>query len=97
MQVAAGSLRTVDGVRRTRAPLLAALLVWLEEAYARWAEGGLDALYEELGPRDFLRNRVVFVDGERGTAIGIDRRGSLEVEIGGERRFVESGEVRFER
>jgi BirA family biotin operon repressor/biotin-[acetyl-CoA-carboxylase] ligase len=96
-QVAAGSLRTVDGVRRPRAPLFAALLGHLEDAYARWIEGGLAALYEDLGPRDFLRNRVVFVDGERGLAIGIDRKGGLEVEIAGERRVVESGEVRFER
>ena len=57
--VPAGSLLTVDGVRRERAPLLAALLEKLEEAYAAWHDGGLDALYNELGPRDFLRNRRV--------------------------------------
>jgi BirA family biotin operon repressor/biotin-[acetyl-CoA-carboxylase] ligase len=95
--VAAGSLRTVDGLRRLRAPLLAELLGWLEDAYARWNEGGIDAIYEDIGPRDFLRNRVVFVEGARGIAIGIDRQGGLEVEIDGARRVVESGEVRFER
>jgi BirA family transcriptional regulator, biotin operon repressor / biotin---[acetyl-CoA-carboxylase] ligase len=96
-KVAAASLRTVDGVRRPRAPLLAALLAHLEHAYARWVENGIDAIFEELGPRDFLRNRVVFVDGDRGVAVGIDRQGRLEVEIDGVRRVVESGEVGYER
>jgi biotin-(acetyl-CoA carboxylase) ligase len=39
----------------------------------------------------------VFLDGEAGTAIGIDRSGRLEVEIHGRRQLVESGEVLFER
>jgi BirA family biotin operon repressor/biotin-[acetyl-CoA-carboxylase] ligase len=96
-KVAPGSLRTVDGIVRERAPLLASLLLELEHAYARWSRGGLDALYEELAPRDFLRNRAVFVDGVRGVAAGIDREGRLEVVAEGERRLVESGEVEFER
>jgi len=93
----AGSLRTVDGVRRVRAPLLASLLAELETQYDRWAAGGLDAVYDELGPRDFLRNRRVTVDEELGTAIGIDRSGRLVVDVAGEQRTVESGEVRYER
>ncbi len=96
-KVPAASLRTVDGATRRRAPLLAALLAQIEDAYARWSAGGIEALYEELHRRDFLRNRVVFVDEERGLGIGIDRSGRLEVEIRGGRRTVESGEVRFER
>ena len=96
-KVAAGSLLTVDGVRRERAPILADLLVRLERAYDRWRDGGLDAVYEELGARDFLRGRRVYVDGEAGLGIAVDRRGRLEVEIDGERRLVESGEVLFER
>lgn len=95
--VAPASLLTTDGVRRDRAPLLADLLARLEHAYERWLEGGLDALYDGLGARDFLRGRRVFVDGEAGVGVAIDRDGRLEVEIGGERRFVESGEVLFER
>ncbi len=91
------SLFTTDGVRRVRAPLLAELVLELERAYASWSAGGLDALYEELGPRDFLRNRKIFVAGESGYALAIDRSGRLEVKIGGERRLVESGEVRYER
>jgi hypothetical protein len=39
----------------------------------------------------------VFVDGDAGRGIAVDRRGRLEVEIDGERRLVESGEVLFER
>ncbi len=91
------SLFTVDAVRRVRAPLLADLVLELERAYKVWTVGGIDAVYEELGPRDFLRNRVVFLDGERGTAVAIDRTGRLEVTVDGKRRLVESGEVRYER
>jgi len=95
--VAAGSLLTTDGVRRERAPILVDLLLRLERAYDLWRSGGLDAIYEGLGARDFLRGRRVFVDGEAGLGIAVDRRGRLEVEIGGKRRLVESGEVLFER
>jgi BirA family biotin operon repressor/biotin-[acetyl-CoA-carboxylase] ligase len=94
---APASLRTTDGVLRKRAPLLAAFLAELEGHYARWLEGGLDALYDSLGARDFLRGRRIFLDGEAGIGIAIDRSGRLEVEIGGERRVIESGEVLFER
>ncbi len=96
-RVAPGSLYTADGVRRERAPLLADLLHSLESDYDRWVEGGLEALYDTLGARDFLRGRRVYVDGQAGVGIGIDRRGRLEVELDGERRTVESGEVLFER
>ena len=95
--VAAGSLRTVDGVVRDRAPLLAALLVALERAYDAWREGGLEPLYPGLGARDFLRGRKIYVDGQAGLGIAVDRSGRLEVELEGERRLLESGEVRFER
>ena len=95
--VAPGSLYTSDGVRRERAPLLADLLLSLERTYDAWCEGGLNALYDTLGARDFLRGRRIFVDGRAGVGVGIDRRGGLEVEIDGERLTVESGEVRFER
>jgi BirA family transcriptional regulator, biotin operon repressor / biotin---[acetyl-CoA-carboxylase] ligase len=96
-QTAPGSLYTTDGVQRQRAPLLAALLRRLEWDYDRWRERGLDALYEGVGARDFLRGRRVFVDGRAGLGIAIDRRGRLEVEIDGHRELVESGEVQFER
>ena len=92
-----GSLYTSDGVRRERAPLLIDLLRSLESEYDQWVEGGLEALYDTLGARDFLRGRRVFVDGQAGIGIGIDRRGRLEVELNGERHTVESGEVLYER
>jgi BirA family transcriptional regulator, biotin operon repressor / biotin---[acetyl-CoA-carboxylase] ligase len=95
--VAAGSLLTVDGVRRDRAPILADLLARLERAYDRWRDGGLDAIYDGLGARDFLRGRQLLVDGERAVGVAIDRNGRLEVEVDHERRLVESGEVLFER
>jgi hypothetical protein len=69
----------------------------LEHDYGLWVDRGLDALYDSLGARDFLRGRRVFLDGEPGTGIGIDRSGRLEVEIDGRRQLVESGEVLFER
>jgi BirA family biotin operon repressor/biotin-[acetyl-CoA-carboxylase] ligase len=95
--VPAASLRTVDGVRRERAPLLADLLEQLERAYAAWRGGGLDAIYDDLGPRDFLRNRRIAFGEEEGQAVKIDRSGRLEVTVAGERRLVESGEVRYLR
>jgi BirA family transcriptional regulator, biotin operon repressor / biotin---[acetyl-CoA-carboxylase] ligase len=93
----AASLRTVDGVERPRAPILARILVRLEHHYDLWREGGLDAIYADLGPRDFLRGRRVAVDGVTGTALTIDRLGRLEIEVDGERRAIESGEVTYER
>jgi BirA family biotin operon repressor/biotin-[acetyl-CoA-carboxylase] ligase len=96
-KVQAASLLTTDGTYRERAPILADLLARLEEAYDRWCAGGLDALYDGLGARDFLRGRRVYVDGEPGLGIAVDRSGRLEVEIAGARRLVESGEVLFER
>ena len=96
-RVPAASLLTTDGVRRARAPLLATLLERLELQYDGWREGGLDAIYDLLGARDFLRGRRVAVDGATGHAVGIDRQGRLEIEVGRERRLVESGEVFCER
>jgi BirA family biotin operon repressor/biotin-[acetyl-CoA-carboxylase] ligase len=91
------SLRTVDGVTRERAPLLADLLAHLETAYAAWRERGLDGIYDDLGARDFLRGRRVAVGDEEGLAVKIDRGGRLEVAVDGEVRLVESGEVRYVR
>ena len=96
-RVAAASLYTCDGVRRPRAPILADLLGELEHAYDRWREHGLDGLYNNLGARDFLRGRRIFLDGQAGVGIAIERDGRLAVEIDGEQRLVESGEVSFER
>jgi BirA family transcriptional regulator, biotin operon repressor / biotin---[acetyl-CoA-carboxylase] ligase len=93
----AASLRTIDGVERDRAPILATLLARFEASYDAWCDAGLEAIYDFLGARDFLRGRRVAVDGSEGHAVGIDRQGRLEVETDGGRRSFESGEVRYER
>jgi BirA family biotin operon repressor/biotin-[acetyl-CoA-carboxylase] ligase len=93
----AASLRTIDGVTREREPILVDLLERLEQQYDRWLEGGVDAIYDSLGARDFLRGRRVSHNGTSGIAVGIDREGRLELDVGGERKVVESGEVTYER
>jgi BirA family transcriptional regulator, biotin operon repressor / biotin---[acetyl-CoA-carboxylase] ligase len=96
-RVAPASLRTVDGVERDREQVLALLLGHLDRLYATWREGGLDAVYEDLGARDFLRGRRVTVDGVEGVAEMIERDGRLAVRAESGRVLVESGEVSFER
>ena len=96
-RVPPASLLTTDGIRRERAPLLADLLARLERHYDLWRERGLDGIYDDLGARDFLRGRKVAVDGIGGYGIGIGRDGRFELDVDGERRFVESGEVTYER
>ena len=88
-RVPAASLRTVDGVERDRASLVADLLVRLERHYDTWVTGGLDAVFDGIGSRDFLRGRRVSVDGLEGVGGGLDRQGRLLVDG----RAVESGEV----
>jgi BirA family biotin operon repressor/biotin-[acetyl-CoA-carboxylase] ligase len=94
----AGSLRTLVGREWDREALLSSLLDDLDLRYAEWRAGGLDAVYEGLAPRDFLRGRRVSVNGTNGVAAKIARDGSLEIEVGhGEVVTVESGEVSYER
>ena len=57
----------------------------------------IDAVYADLGARDFLRGRRVSVDGTSGVATKIDRDGRLEVAVDGETIAIESGEVAYER
>jgi BirA family biotin operon repressor/biotin-[acetyl-CoA-carboxylase] ligase len=93
----AASLRTIDGVERERAPILALLLERLEARYDAWCDAGLDALYDFLGARDFLRGRRVALDGTSGYAVGIDRQGRLEIDTDSGRHAFESGEVTYDR
>ena len=94
----AGSLRALTGREWDREAILSNLLVDLGSRYSEWLAGGLDALYEGLGPRDFLRGRRVTVDGTSGVAAMINREGRLEVEVGhGNVVAVDSGEVAYER
>jgi BirA family transcriptional regulator, biotin operon repressor / biotin---[acetyl-CoA-carboxylase] ligase len=94
----AGSLRSLTGREHDREELLESLLLELGERYGEWREGGLDAVYDGLGPRDFLRGRRVSVNGTSGTAVKVDRSGRLEIDTGDHRIItVESGEVSYER
>jgi BirA family transcriptional regulator, biotin operon repressor / biotin---[acetyl-CoA-carboxylase] ligase len=88
-RVPAASLRTVDATERDRAPLLADVLARLELHYDAWVAGGLDAVFDGIGSRDFLRGRRLRVDGVEGVGAGLDRAGRLLVDG----RPVESGEV----
>jgi len=89
------SLRTITRRVHERAPLLAALLLRLEQRYDAWLEHGLEALHHDLEQRDFLRGREIRVDGLEARACGIDRLGRLELEIDGQLRVVETGEVTY--
>jgi BirA family transcriptional regulator, biotin operon repressor / biotin---[acetyl-CoA-carboxylase] ligase len=93
----AASLRTSDGREHDRAELLADLLERLELHYDAWREGGVDAIYMDLGPRDFLRGRYVTIDGVDGVGVKIDREGRFEFAVNGEHKVVESGEVEYVR
>jgi BirA family transcriptional regulator, biotin operon repressor / biotin---[acetyl-CoA-carboxylase] ligase len=94
----AGSIRTLTGRTSDREDLLSELLRDLENRYTAWRDGGLDAVYEGLGPRDFLRGRHVTVNGVSGVVSMIDRDGKLEIAVGhGEVVTVESGEVVYAR
>jgi BirA family transcriptional regulator, biotin operon repressor / biotin---[acetyl-CoA-carboxylase] ligase len=94
----AGSLRTLTGREHDREELLAQVLQDLERRYGEWTAGGLDAIYEGLGPRDFLRGRRVSVNGTSGTVVKIARDGRLEIATGDHHvETVESGEVTYER
>ena len=96
-KVPAGSLYTIDGIKRDRAPLLASILERLEVNYDAWVERGLDGVYDSLGSRDFLRGRRIELNGESGVGVKIDRDGRFLVDVGGEQRAVESGEISYER
>ena len=94
----AGSIRTLTGRGWDREDLLSKLLDDLSSRYSAWRAGGLDAVYDGLGPRDFLRGRHVTVNGTSGVATMIDRQGRLEIAVEhGEVVTVESGEVVYAR
>jgi len=94
----AGSLRTLTGREWDREELLSSVLGDLGVRYAEWRGGGLEAVYEGLAPRDFLRGRRVTVNGTSGVAAMVGRDGRLRIDTGhGELVAVDSGEVRYER
>ena len=79
-RIAAASLRTIDGTEREPAPLLADLLARLERHYDAWTAGGLDAVFDGIGSRDFLRGRRIRVGETEGVGGGLDREGRLLVD-----------------
>jgi biotin-(acetyl-CoA carboxylase) ligase len=86
------------GVEYDRAALLASVLEQLERYYRDWREGGLDAVFVGIGPRNFLFGRRIRVDGRPGTAHAIGRDGSLEVTLDdGGHLHVTTGEIEVER
>jgi BirA family transcriptional regulator, biotin operon repressor / biotin---[acetyl-CoA-carboxylase] ligase len=94
----AGSVLTLTGRELDREELLTMILDDLAARYADWCRDGLDAVYEGLGPRDFLRGRQVSVNGTSGVATMIDRQGRLEIAVGhGALVTVDSGEVIYDR
>ncbi len=94
----AGSVRSLTGRSTDREELLATLLRDLSSRYTAWRDGGLDAVYDGLGPRDFLRGRQVSVDGTSGVVTMVDRNGRLRIDAGhGEVVAIESGEVSYVR
>lgn len=94
----AGSIRTLTGRTADREELLAAVLSALEDRYEAWAADGLGAVYDGLGPRDFLRGRRVSVNGLSGVASMVDRDGRLAITAAdGTTVAVESGEVVYAR
>jgi BirA family biotin operon repressor/biotin-[acetyl-CoA-carboxylase] ligase len=88
-----GSLYSLTGREWDRDEVLDAVLEALGERYEQWLDGGLDAVYDGLGPRDFLRGRTVSVNGTTGVAQFIDREGRLLIDG----VAIESGEVMYER
>jgi BirA family transcriptional regulator, biotin operon repressor / biotin---[acetyl-CoA-carboxylase] ligase len=96
-KVAPASLYTSDGIKRDRAPLLASILERVELNYDAWLERGLDGVYDSLGSRDFLRGRRVTIDGTGGVGVKIDRDGRFLVDVDGDVRAMESGEIAYER
>jgi BirA family transcriptional regulator, biotin operon repressor / biotin---[acetyl-CoA-carboxylase] ligase len=94
----AGSIRTLTGRGWNREELLAGVLEALRNRYAAWRDGGLDAVYDGLGSRDFLRGRQVTVNGTSGVVTMIDREGRLEIAVGHDEVVtVDSGEVVYAR
>ena len=94
----AGSLRTVTGRSYEREALLADLLARLERHYGTWQEGGLAALHDGIGARNFLFGRRVRLDGRAGTAGSLLPDGRLEVAFDdGETVRLGSGELEVER
>ncbi|MDD5706269.1 MAG: hypothetical protein PHR35_10105, partial [Kiritimatiellae bacterium] len=85
LRVKAGSLRMAGGADVSRAELLTALLLELEQDYTQWARNGLLSFIPALRARDALRGREVIVERAagalRGCADGVELDGSLRLRL----------------
>ena len=94
----AGSLRSLTGSDYDREAVLASVLERLSTRYAAWRAGGLDAVFDEIGSRNFLFARTIRVGDVSGVGGSIQRDGRLEIVTGHDSHvLVESGEVEFVR
>jgi BirA family biotin operon repressor/biotin-[acetyl-CoA-carboxylase] ligase len=93
----AGSLRSLSGSTYDREGVLTALLERLDVRYQAWRDGGLDAVFDEIGSRNFLFARTISVGDVAGIGGSIARDGRLEVMTDSGHVLVESGEVEFTR
>jgi BirA family transcriptional regulator, biotin operon repressor / biotin---[acetyl-CoA-carboxylase] ligase len=97
-RTAAGSLRSLMGSEYETERVLASLLERLNVRYEAWRTGGLDAVFDEIGPRNFLFARTIRVGDVAGIGGSIQRDGRLEIVTSQAGHvLVESGEVEFER
>ena len=92
-----GSLRSLTGCEYDREGLLATMLERLQVRYDAWCGGGLDAVFHEIGSRNFLFGRPLRVGDVSGTGGSIARDGRLEIVTAAGHVLVESGEVEFAR
>ncbi len=94
----AGSLRSLTGREYDRERVLASLLERLGTRYEAWRIGGLEAVFDEIGSRNFLFARTIRVGDVAGIGGSIQRDGRLEIVTSHDSHvLVESGEVEFER
>jgi BirA family transcriptional regulator, biotin operon repressor / biotin---[acetyl-CoA-carboxylase] ligase len=102
----ATSLALSDASALDRGELLAAILTRLDARYAQWVDFdgdaeacGLAAAYREACVTVGQVVAVTVNDGKvvRGTAIGIDSSGRLEVDVGGATQVIGAGDVEHVR
>lgn len=96
-RTAAASLKSVTGRHYDVESVLVTLLERLSDRYAEWRDSGLDAVFHEIGSRNFLSGRPLRVGDVVGTGGAIARDGRLEIVTTAGPVLVESGEVEVGR
>ena len=96
-RTAAASLTSVTGRRYEVESVLATLLERLSDRYESWRDNGLDAVFDEIGSRNYLFGRPVRIGHVAGTGGAIARDGRLEIVTPAGPVLVESGEVEVRR